>query len=107
MMYIQVCRKEFVMSTPQKNNPPKKVGSKEEDKKLWPREDMRTEDEKANAEVERHLWPEGEVKEEEEEEKKVWPREGLRKEDEKADAEVERDLWTEDEGKKKEQPKKG
>jgi hypothetical protein len=92
------------MSTTHKNNPPKKVSNeKEEDKKLWPREDMRAEDEKANAEVERHLWPEGDVKEEEE--KKIWPREGERGKDEKASAEVERDLWTEDEEKKREQPK--
>jgi hypothetical protein len=76
---------------------------KEEDKKLWPREPLRPENEKASAEIERHLWPEEEV--EDEEEKKLWPREAMRPEDEKADAEIKRQLWSEEE-KKAGKPKK-
>ena len=87
-------------NAPDEIEPQEKSGdeNKEEDKKLWPREPMRAEDEKASAEIERHLWPEGEA-EAEEEDKKLWPREKLRDKDEKASAEVERTLWDEDEKK--------
>jgi hypothetical protein len=85
---------------PQEKESDKKI---EEDKKLWPRDPLREENEKASAETERHLWPEGEA--EEEEDKKLWPRDPLREEDEKASAEKERELWTEDEKKEEEKKK--
>jgi hypothetical protein len=108
MINIQICKKEFVMST-QSNTPEntpqeKDSGKVKEDKKLWPREPLRPEDEKASAEIERHLWPEGEA--EGEEEKKIWPREPLRAEDEKAKAEIERELWSEEENKEGKPKKK-
>jgi hypothetical protein len=82
----------------------KESGSEiDEEKKIWPRESLREEDEKASAEIERHLWPEGEP---EDEEKKIWPRESLREEDEKTSAEIERELWSEDEKKGDVQKKK-
>jgi hypothetical protein len=92
-------------STQDENKPQEKESGKikEEDKKLWPREPLRPEDEKASTEIERHLWPEEEVKDEEE--KKIWPREPLRPEDEKAEAEIERQLWTEEEGEEEKQKK--
>ena len=85
---------------PQEKESDKKV---EEDKKLWPRDPLREEDEKASAETERHLWTDGEA-DEEQKDKKLWPRDSLREEDEKASAETERHLWTE--GEKKEEQKK-
>jgi hypothetical protein len=52
---------------PDEIEPQEKEGDKkiEEDKKLWPRDPMREEDEKVSAEKERELWTEDKNKEEE------------------------------------------